>query len=153
MGNCAKLKWNRKKLGMTQKEFAKAAGLDVGTINKLENDETAWLTVKSTTEDKIYAMFEGQNVWDMKPEEKGSDTHTETIEQDVKIPIGMVTQEMVEQATRQYEQEKKIHNSLSAHDKKTLTLIEFAYEGLMEAKTHADFEANINIIKRVINKY
>ena len=45
-GNCTKLKWNRKRLGLTQKQFAEKVGLHVMTINKLERDETAWAVMK-----------------------------------------------------------------------------------------------------------
>ena len=44
-------------------------------------------------------------------------------------------------------------NSLTVKDQKTLTLIEFAYEGLFEAETHEDFVANLKMIKRIIDKY
>lgn len=152
MGNCAKLKWNRKKLGLTQKQFADKAGLNVTTINKLENDETAWLTVQRETEEKIYKLYEGVDVWAIEPRNKGTDKPAETeIKQDNKVLISEVTQEMVDRMTAEEERVRK--ERLNAHDNKIMTLIEFAYEGLIEAKTHADFEANINIIKRIIDKY
>lgn len=155
MGQCAKLKWNRKKLNMTQKQFAEAAGLDVGTINKLENDETAWLTVRRETEDKIYKMFEGNgSVWDMKPAEVKETITIDKTEEPKKMLISEVTQEMVDDMMAKKEKPvKKVHNGLSEQDKKTLTLIEFAYEGLAEAVTHEEFVANLNMIKRIIKKY
>lgn len=154
MGNCAKLKWNRKKLGLTQKQFAKAAGLDVGTINKLENDETAWLTVRRETEDRIYKMYEGVDVWAIEPVNKGEDKPVEPteIKQDNKVLITEVTQEMVDRMAAEEARVQKLH-SLTAHDNKIMTLMEFAYEGLTESKSHEEFEANLNMIRRILNKY
>ena len=63
MGNCAKLKWNRRRLGLTQAEFAKKAGVSSTTICKLERDETAWRTMRDDTVDRVYAMFEPMNSW------------------------------------------------------------------------------------------
>lgn len=57
-GNCQKLKWNRRRMKLSQKEFAEKAGLCAATIVKLENDESAWSTIKADTVDKIYAMFD-----------------------------------------------------------------------------------------------
>lgn len=63
MGMCAKLKWNRKRLKMSQQEFANLVGLSLSTIRKLETDETAWGTLKSTTVDKIYSHFDTMTSW------------------------------------------------------------------------------------------
>lgn len=157
MGNCAKLKWNRKKLGLSQKEFAKQAGLNCATVNKLENDETAWLTVRRETEEKIYAMFEGVDAWGLKKEDVIEENKTVSVDEpkNEAVTFGEVTMIMMEQETKQYESKKEepVHNGLNGHDRKILTLIEFAYEGLTESETHEDFVANINIIKRIIAKY
>ena len=154
MGNCAKLKWNRKKLGLTQKQFADKAGLNVTTINKLENDETAWLTVQRETEEKIYKMYEGVDVWAIEPTNKGADKPVEPteIKQDNKVLISEVTQEMVDRMAAEEARVQKLH-SLTTHDNKIMTLMEFAYEGLTEAKSHEEFEANLNMIRRILNKY
>ena len=42
MGNCERLKWNRRKMRLTQKELANKAGLSSATIGRLEQDETHW---------------------------------------------------------------------------------------------------------------
>lgn len=65
MGNCAKLKWNRRALGLTQQQFADEAGVSVATIRKLETDETAWLTLRPDTEDKIVSKFTSSSVWNL----------------------------------------------------------------------------------------
>lgn len=62
-GNCAKLRFNRRRLGLTQKKFADLVGLNVVAISKLERDETAWLTVKSETVDKIMAHYDSMASW------------------------------------------------------------------------------------------
>lgn len=157
MGRCQILKHCRKELHMSQKQFADEVGLNVGTINKLENDESAWMTVRPETEEKIQSLIGTVDRWGRKhltKEEDISKSETTPVEIPKSIPIGQITPEMMEQINKQHEEkDKTVHNGLSTHDKKTLTLIEFAYEGLMEASTHEEFAANINMIKRIISKY
>lgn len=147
MGNCAKLKWNRKRLGLTQEEFAKKAGVAIGTISRLEHDETAWLTVRNETEDKIYALFDSMDSWQPSDFKAGTviqEIHTEIENQK---DIMKVTQEEV------VVQRESENSQLNKHDQKTFTLIEFAYEGLKESETHEDFAANIKMLKRILDKY
>lgn len=156
MGRCQILKHCRKELKLSQKQFADEVGLNVGTINKLENDESAWMTVRPDTEEKIQALIGTVDRWGRKhlTKEDTSKVETKPVEIPETIQIGQITPEMMEQIYKQHEEkDKPVHNSLSTHDKKTLTLIEFAYEGLIEASTHEEFVANINIIKRILNKY
>lgn len=159
MGRCAILKHCRKELNMSQQKFADEVGLNVMTISKLENDESAWLTVRPETEEKIQALIGGVDRWGRKhlarEDKNESKDESEPIDVPKVIEIGQITPEIMEQMTKQYEEDqaKKIHNGLDTHDKKTLTLIEFAYEGLTEASTHEEFVANINMLKRIINKY
>lgn len=63
MGKCERLKWNRRKLGLTQKELADKIGIGVTTIYKLENDETAWSTIRDTTDDAISNMLSDLGSW------------------------------------------------------------------------------------------
>ena len=63
MGRCERLKWNRRKLGLTQKELADKIGIGVTTIYKLENDETAWSTIRDTTDDAISSIFSDLGSW------------------------------------------------------------------------------------------
>lgn len=63
MGRCERLKWNRRKLGLTQKELADKIGIGVTTIYKLENDETAWSTIRDTTDDAISNMLSDLGSW------------------------------------------------------------------------------------------
>ena len=150
MGNCAKLKWNRKRLGLTQKQFAEKVGLHVLTIAKLEKDETAWATILPSTEDKIYSFYEGMNSWQPERADKvirEINDELETEQEVIKEEIVMVPEPVVVN--------EPVHNenSLNKDDEKTLILIEFAFEGLKESKTHEDFVANINMMKRIIKQY
>lgn len=159
MGRCAILKHCRKELNLNQEQFADKVGVSLSTIRRLEQDETAWLSVRPDTEDKIQSLIGGVDRWGRKhltKEDKNNGKDgTTPVETPATIPIGQITPEMMEQVNKQHEErkEKNVHNSLNGHDRKTLTLIEFAYEGLMEASTHEEFVANINMIRRIINKY
>lgn len=63
MGRCERLKWNRRKLGLTQKELADRIGIGVNTICKLETDETAWATIRDATDDAISNIFSDLGSW------------------------------------------------------------------------------------------
>lgn len=63
MGKCEKLKWNRRELGMTQRELAEKIGVSHATICKLENDETAWSTLRDSTDDLIYEKLRTLGSW------------------------------------------------------------------------------------------
>lgn len=143
-GNCAKLKWNRKTMGLSQKQFAEKVELNVNTIKKLENDEEAWNTIRPETADKIYALYRSMGSWQ-------PDNAHEVI-QDINKES-----ESAEKAKSKPKKEivhKPVkNNGVNEQDQKTLTLIEFAYEGLKESKTHEDFVANIALIKRILSKY
>ena len=150
MGNCVKLKWNRRRLGMSQKAFADACGVSVGTIGRLETDETAWATIRAETEDRICAMFESMSSWQPERADKvlqdiNNDTYLEHSDKPEVVveykPV--VREEIVLEANR----------DLTGHDKKTLSLMQFAYSGLLECATHEDFAANMKIIKRIVEQY
>ena len=137
MNMCERLKADRKRRGMSQSEYAKWAKASTGTINKLENDETAWHTMMAKTVDKIAACLEAP-------------LESETVDQRVS---NVVKEEVVVEPQSFVVISDKKDNSISGHDKKTLTLIEFAYEGLIESKTHSDFVANLHMLRRILNKY
>ena len=146
MGNCAKLKWNRRRLGLTQAEFAKKAGVSSTTICKLERDETAWRTMRDDTVDRVYAMFEPMNSWkpdDFEASNVIREIHTE-IEENEK---GIVREEVI------VEEVKDNSCKLTKNDQKTYTLIEFAFEGLRDSENHDEFMANIKMLKRILDKY
>lgn len=136
MNNCIRLKEVRTNLGLSQRELGKKLGLSNWTISKLESDETKWRAMAHSTTDKINSLFDGTFEYDSEKEE------TNVIEEENVIiePIVIHTQQLKD-------------NSLNDLDNKTLTLIEFAYEGLMDSKTGKEFIANINMLKRILNKY
>lgn len=63
MGRCERLKWNRRKLGMTQEELAKKVGVSQKTISNLETDETAWASMRDSTTDGIYNTLRDLASW------------------------------------------------------------------------------------------
>ena len=145
MGNCEKLKWNRKRLGMSQKDFAKKVGLSVATIGRLEQDEMHWEVVTDETFDKIANAFDNNNSWRIRRPEK-SDTIVEKTEQNDECK-NVITKQSVCMLI------KKDDNDMTEQDMMTLTLVKFAYEGMKESKTHDEFIANINLLKRIIRDY
>lgn len=145
-GNCAKLKWNRKRLGFTQKEFAELVGLSLGTIARLEQDETAWLTIRDETADRIYEHYDSMASW--QPEEAAVVVR-ELSEDDQ----SEVTEEVVEHKPVVIDVPVLREKGLSETDKATMNLIEFTYQGLMESSTHEEFMVHIKMLKRIINKY
>lgn len=136
MNNCMRLKEVRTKMGISQRALGKKLGLSSWTICKLETDETKWRAMTPSTTDKINSLFDGTFEYDSEKEE------INVIEEEnvISEPIVIHTQQLKD-------------NSLNDLDNKTLTLIEFAYEGLMDSKTGKEFIANINMLKRIIKKY
>ena len=153
MGNCAKLKWNRRAKGLSQKEFADLVGVSVGTISRLELDESAWLTVRPETEEKIVSQFTSPSSWklDEKDIHRGLKEIGKELEEKVETEVD--DKVITEKTPITIIEPVKVHNGLTKDDEKTLSLIEFAYEGLSQAKTHEDFIANINLIKRIVKGY
>lgn len=148
MGMCAKLKWNRKRLKMSQQEFAKLVGLSMSTIRKLETDETAWGTLKSTTVDKIYYHFDSMASWqperaDKVIQEINSEMDESDVEEKAVPELPIVCEAVI----------KEEDTGLTKQDEKTMTLLEFVHEGLKDCKNHDEFMVHINMIKRIVNQY
>lgn len=149
MGNCVKLKWNRKRLGLSQQEFADKVGLSVGTIRKLEWDETAWLTVRNDTVDKIQSLYDNMASW--QPE--NANEVIETIsEENEGTEVVMEEQEMCK-VEKETEKVVDSINTYNENDKHCLSMIEFIVENLKESESHLEFATNIKLLKKVINKY
>ena len=149
MGNCARLKWNRKRMGLTQKEFAKRAGLSWNTVQRLETDETAWATIRAETEDRISSMFESMSEW--QPDEKTAHKVIQEIHDE--LMEGPAVEEIEDVEPVVAESKPVYTNGLTDEDVKTFVLMEFAFDGLSQAKTHPDFVANMAMIKRIVNQY
>lgn len=149
VGNCTKLRWNRKRLGLTQKQFAKKVGLCEMTISKLERDETAWATLQDSTVDKIMSFYSSMSSW--QPER--ADKVIREINKTVKT--SKVEEEVIMDAPAVFAQvkAKPVERGLNKQDEKTLTLIEFAYEELTQAKTHEEFVDAIQMLRKIMNRY
>ena len=145
MGNCEKLKWNRRKLGLSQKEFADKVGVSIGTISRLETDETTWETMQDVTFDKIFSAFDGKDAWPMKNREVQKTIEPE--EEPVKV----------EEKTEVSWAERVVcminNNGITEQDTKTMSLLEFVLDGLKEAENHEEFVANIKLLKRILKDY
>ena len=143
-GACAKLKWNRKRLGLSQREFAKKVGVSDATIRKLESDETAWLTIRSETSDKIAACFESMASW--QPENAGqimneirSELNRERVVECTPAVIDIPS--------------KVIETGLHKADEKVLAQIELVWEQMSDADNHEEFMMYIKMLKKIVNKF
>ena len=137
MNRCEILKSKRIEDGLSQVALSKKIGVAANTISYLETDETRWASMYAKTVDKINGYLDGtlNDVPVKKPVKKVD------VEPKQETPIVVICES------------KKDNNVLTEDDKKTLTLIEFAYEGLNDSKTHDDFMAYIHMLKRILNKY
>lgn len=142
------LKFARQDKHVTQQQVADAVGLSIRKISKLELDRDEWHDLDNETRAKFNEFFKGAKGWE--PLEMVSDD--EATLDDEKTDA----EQNVENRKSVIEHEHKNENSddeLIEDDDKILTLVEFAYEGLVESKTHDDFTANINMLKRILKKY
>ena len=147
MGNCERLKWNRRKMRLTQKELANKAGLSSATIGRLEQDETHWEIITDETFDKISKVFEEiQGMKFMKFHESNSVNLEEKTEETINMEV---VEPKMDETLVEVEEKKAVDND----DAKTLVLLEFAFEGLKESETHEDFKANLKLIKRIVDSY
>lgn len=143
MERCKRLRAARKNLGLTQREFAELIGLSNFTIFKLEKDETAWAVMQDTTVDKIEAFYDLYTTGEL-TNSKPICEEPKKLEEPTVIAM---PEPVVEVET------KNVSDDLTQLDEKTLTLIEFTYENLKEAKSHEEFVANISLLKRILAKY
>ena len=137
MNRSERLKTKRIEDGLSQGALAKKIGVSVNTIGYLESDETRWGSMYAKTVDKINNYLEGG----IKNEQSNVFVEKVKVEQKQETPIVVICES------------KKDDNVLTKSDKKTLTLIEFAYEGLTESSSHTEFMANIKMLKRILDKY
>lgn len=143
MGNCERLKWNRRKMKLSQSELAKKAGLSSATIGRLERDETRWEFITDETFDKLTTVFEEIQGFAFVKVHESNSTNIEESEETINV------EEEKPKMEETLIEEKKTDDN----DVKTLTLLEFAFEGLKESETHEDFKANLKLIKRVVDSY
>lgn len=148
MKNCMKLKFNRRSLKMSQKEFAEYVGLSVGTIGRLETDETAWATLRAETVDKIYATF--QPMKNYQPERP--DKILKEINSDDNMESAIAEEKEKETAVVVCEAIIK-DEGLTTKDKKTLSMLTFLYEELNDVENHAEFVHTMKMISKVVSNY
>lgn len=142
------LKWTRHNKGLSQREVAEALGVSQKLISNLELDHKNWKGLNVETKKKLNEFFEGSKGWEpieLEPDNTDIQENTE---------IEIEDQPVIEEPVVKYESKiEKKDIGLTENDNKVLTLIEFAYEGLSESKTHDDFTANIMLLKRILKKY
>ena len=147
MGMCAKLRWNRRQLGLSQKEFAEKAGVCQATISRLERDETQWAVMQQDTVDRIYAMFEGVNVWDTS---KFQSVKAMNSEDDPVVEEPVVTKpEPVVVEEKPVEVIKEPEPTLSAEDMANLELLEFVFRRVSKSGSHEEFVNNIKLMRKI----
>lgn len=148
MGYCERLKFARRRMGLSQKEFAKKADLSQATIARLEQDETHWTVAQAETFDKILLVLDGNNEPWLKrlatpKDEDTGDTDEEIVKcEGETTPFGMA-------CIQAYEKLKQKPND----DDMTLSMLEFIMDGLRESESHEEFKTHIKIMKRILNKY
>lgn len=145
-GACAKLKWNRKRLGLSQKEFAKKVGVSEGTICRLERDETAWLTIRNETSDRIAAVFESMASW--QPENAGqimNEIRSELNQEQVVECVPAVIDIPVTV--------RNVEKGLHKNDEKVLAQIELVWDQMNETDDHEEFMMYIKMLKKIVNKF
>lgn len=127
---------------VTQKELADAVGISERMLNKLEHDEEPWKTMRNSVKEKFNEYFKDVNGWEPLKVDGPSFNLDKLVK---KQEIEPVKEEPVIVV--------KNNNKLTENDIKALTLIEFAYESLTEASSHTEFTANIDMLKRILNKF
>ena len=147
MGNCARLKFARKELKLTQQQFADKTGVSVATIARLETDETAWDTVQNATFDKVMRGLEDKGVW-LKQQDKPEPKKLTFDDLPKGVTIGPEEAKGIVMMFNQSEQTKK-----NDKDTKTLEMLEFVMECLRDSETHEEFETNLKNMKRILKKY
>ena len=143
-GMCEKLKWNRKRLGLSQKEYAALVGVHVGTINRLEADETKWSTMRDETYDRITSTFENMASW--QPENAGE------VLEDIAVEREVVEDERTQAEIISVALTKK-NDGLNDEEKQDVAVVKFICDSLSEAKVHEEFVTYIKLLKRIVNKY
>ena len=142
VSKCEMLVACRRKIGMSQTELSVRTGVNEKIIRRLEKDESAWESVRESAVEKIMDFCSNTSSY-------------QSEKLDTVCPKPQIKEEPELIEPRPITEKKpanKIDN-LHKQDIKTLTLIEFAYEELTDAKTHDEFELAIKMIKKIVDKY
>lgn len=149
----AQLKWNRTEYGLSQKKLADLAGVSQYTIHRLENDTTAWLTVRPTTEDKLWSALERFASEQKEEVAKAYKELTGELKVEPKVVEKEEKKSVWPTESITYEQAVEMISKLPKKDEKTLTLLTTIWKWLNESKTHEEFAENINMMKCIIDQY
>lgn len=142
MNKSNNLKWRLKEAKISQNEFARRAGVSIGTVIRLCTDETTWDVMRDGTVDKVLKAMEELSG---KPETEPVVVESEEVEEEL-----IKVEDRENAPAWALEMERAYKDQLTSKDTKTMILIEFVYEGLTEAKTHSEFIANIKMLKRIL---
>ena len=63
-GNCQKLRWNRRRLGISRKEFGTLVGLSAKDVWRLECNEDEWMRLPESTVDNIMSHYKPMSSWE-----------------------------------------------------------------------------------------
>ena len=148
MGNCERLKIARRDMKLSQREFADKVGVSIGTIQRLEQDETTWDTLQDGTFDKVMKGLEDRGSW-LKRKQTIEPEKTKLTFDDLPKDVTIGSEE----ATRILMTFNKHEEKKESKDAKTLEMLEFVMEGLRESETHEEFTANLKIMKRILKKF
>jgi len=148
MGNCMRLQFARRNMKLTQKQFADKTGVSIATIQRLEQDETAWATMQDSTFDKVMAGLEDNGHWLKNARQK---TDIKETEQESLVEI--VDEEAPDWAKGVVMMLDQKDETKSEKDTKTLEMLEFVMECLRDSETHEEFKTNLKNMKRILKNY
>ena len=143
MNNCERLKEAIGKTGLGIKQFAPTIDVSEFTIRHLLKNEKYWDGMKESTAKKIHKFFDDIANGTYKADQKAIKPKKKELNKtDVRINKTPKVHKTINETS-----------DLTESDSKTLTLIECAYDGLKEAKNNSEFEANVSLMKKILNKY
>lgn len=146
MNKSVMLKWSRRDKKLSQKKLAEEIGISENIISRLELSSSEWNKLDESTKSKLNEFFEGCKYWESLVGEPDIEDTSNFVE------IDAVEESKETKSSLDYKIQYS-EDMITKYDVKVLTLIEFAYEGLNESKTHEDFKANVDLIKRILKKY
>lgn len=152
-GECQKLKFNRRRLGLSQKEFADKVGLCQYTISKLEKNEDAWAVANAETIDKIYALYENMSSYQPNSRKEVKDVVNDIKNEESLIETGAL--ELLGSCKKETKADTEVcsPDGLSVDDKALKKLINVAHAGMNGANNHEEFKSYVKLLKKLLKKY
>lgn len=154
-GECQKLKFNRRRLGLSQKAFADLVGLSQTTICQLEKSEDAWTVANDETIDKIYAYYE--NMMSYQPNKKEVKNVMNDIRNEEDNLVDPKALELLNahkepRESKQKEQITESKTNLTTSECALKKLLNVAYHGLNNAKDSEEFAIYLSLMKKLLKK-